>query len=485
MSDEWDLLSRVPKLLEEHHFIRTCDEEPVVRFEYPDDLKNLIDFTIDNPEPREQSEIERLIKDILHFSVKTGHKNFHNQLFAGVDPYGLVGSWITDALNTSQYTFEVGPVFTLIEDALIGKCLQLFGFKDGDGVLSPGGSLSNMYAMVAARFNALPDVKRTGLANQPVLVAFSSEEAHYSIKKAVHWLGIGIDNLVLVQTDARGRMIPDELDKSIQSVLRSGRKPFFVNTTGGTTVLGAFDPFHAVADICQKYKLWMHVDCCLGGTAILSPKHSHLLAGVERADSIAWNPHKTLGAPLQCSIFLLKHKGLLHQCNSANAAYLFQQDKFYDVSYDTGDKSVQCGRKVDAFKIWLMFKARGTIGLSESVDNAFDCAHFFTEQIKSKQGFRLVIDDHQYTNVSFWYIPSNMRVAECQQDASWWSRIYEITALIKEKMVKRGSVLIGFVPLPNKKIGNFFRMVVTCHPKPTYESMQFVINEIATVGEMI
>ncbi|XP_058453024.1 acidic amino acid decarboxylase GADL1-like isoform X2 [Malaya genurostris] len=342
-----------------------------------------------------------------------------------------------------------------------------------------------MYAMVAARFRTLPDVKRTGLSNQPVLVAFTSEEAHYSIKKAVNWLGIGIDNLVLVPTDARGKMIPEELEKSIQTVLGSGRKPFFVNATGGTTVLGAFDPFNAIAAICQKYKLWMHVDCCLGGTAILSPNHSHLLAGVEQADSISWNPHKTLGAPLQCSIFLLKHKGLLHQCNAANADYLFQQDKFYDVSYDTGDKSVQCGRKVDAFKIWLMFKARGTNGLAQLVDNAFDCSHYFTEQIKSRQGFRLVIEEHQYTNVSFWYIPSNMRVAENQQDASWWTRIYEITALIKENMVKRGSLLIGFVPLPNKNIGNFFRMVVTCHPRPSHESMLFVIDEIARVGELI
>ena len=88
---------------------------------------------------------------------------------------------------------------------------------------------------------------------------------------------------------------------------------------------------------------------CLGGSAILSNKHKHLLDGVERADSISWNPHKTLGVPLQCSMFLIKQKGLLHSCNSAAAQYLFQQDKFYDISYDTGDKSVQCGRKVIVF----------------------------------------------------------------------------------------------------------------------------------------
>ncbi|XP_055541716.1 acidic amino acid decarboxylase GADL1 isoform X2 [Wyeomyia smithii] len=342
-----------------------------------------------------------------------------------------------------------------------------------------------MYGMVAARYRVLPNVKRTGLSNQPVLVAFTSEDAHYSFKKTVHWLGIGMDNLVLVETDSRGRMIPEKLEEAIESVLKSGRQPFFVNTTAGTTVLGAFDPFQEIANICNKYKLWMHVDSCLGGTAILSTKHSHLLDGVQRADSIAWNPHKTLGAPLQCSIFLLKHKGLLHQCNSANADYLFQQDKFYDISYDTGDKSVQCGRKVDAFKVWLMFKARGTAGLAELVDNAFECANYFEEEVRTRSGFRLVMEKSQYTNISFWYIPSKLRVDESLEDTAWWAQIYKITALIKEKMVKRGSVLIGYVPIPNKNIGNFFRMVVTCHPRPTYESMRYVLDEIACVGEMI
>ncbi|XP_001843283.2 acidic amino acid decarboxylase GADL1 isoform X1 [Culex quinquefasciatus] len=485
MSDEWSLLSKIPAILEEQHFVRVPDHEPVVRFEFPEDLKKLVDFTLDSDEPRDQAGVEQIIKQVLQYSVRTGHANFHNQLFAGVDPYGLAGSWITDALNTSQYTFEVGPAFTLIEDALIAKCLRLFGFVEGDGILSPGGSISNMYAMVAARYRALPGVKRTGLANQPTLVAFTSEDAHYSIKKAVHWLGIGIDNLVLVRTDPGGCMIPEELEKAICTVLASGRKPFFVNSTAGTTVLGAFDPFERIAAICERHNLWLHVDSCLGGSAILSRKHSHLLAGVERADSLAWNPHKTLGAPLQCSIFLLKHKGLLHECNSANADYLFQQDKFYDVSYDTGDKSVQCGRKVDAFKIWLMFKARGDRGLAELVENAFDCAEFFTREVRKRDGFRLVLEQIQYTNVGFWYVPKKLRVPEEQQDDAWWAKIYEVTAIIKERLVKQGSVLIGYVPRPHKKIGNFFRMVVTCHPRPTHSSMKFVIDEIERVGEML
>lgn len=91
-----------------------------------------------------ETEIRELCKTVIQYSVKTNHPQFHNQLFGGVDPYGLAGSWITDALNTSQYTFEVGPVFTLMENEVIQTFTKLFGFENGDGIFSPGGSLSNM-----------------------------------------------------------------------------------------------------------------------------------------------------------------------------------------------------------------------------------------------------------------------------------------------------------------------------------------------------
>ncbi len=131
-----------------------------------------------------------------------------------------------------------------------------------------------------------------------------------------------------------------------------------VVATAGTTVYGAFDPINDIADVCVAHGLWLHVDAAWGGGVLVSRRHRHLMDGVERSDSLTWNPHKLLGAPQQCSVFLTKHEGLLQAAHSAQASYLFQPDKFYDVSYDTGDKTFQCGRKVDVFKFWLMWKAK-------------------------------------------------------------------------------------------------------------------------------
>lgn len=204
--------------------------------------------------------------------------------------------------------------------------------------------------------------------------------------------------------------------------------------------------------------------------------------GIERVDSMSWNPHKTMGVPLQCSIFLVNQKRLLHECNSSSANYLFQQDKFYDTSYDTGDKSLSCGRKVDAFKFWLMWKRRGMLGFERLIDNAFECSEYLACEIRRRRGFELVLTEFQYTNVCFFYIPKYMQAKE-NRDDKWWRNISTLTTLIKERMMINGNLMIGYSPLPHKNIGNFIRMVVTCHPPPTKESMDFALNQIEEIGE--
>lgn len=111
-----------------------------------------------------------------------------------------------------------------------------------------------------ARFKMIPNIKSTGCFGLKPLVAFTSDDSHYSLQKSAHWLGIGMDNLVLVKTDENGCMLVDDLVEKIENVLESNRQPFFVNATAGTTVICAFDPLNSIADVCDKYNLWMHVD---------------------------------------------------------------------------------------------------------------------------------------------------------------------------------------------------------------------------------
>jgi len=479
------ILARVAELVQRERLIsdKYDSKAKTVDFLHPEELRTALPLAIGRQGCGEE-ELQKISEAVVKYSVKTCHPHFYNQLYHGADEYGLAGSWLSDALNTNIHTFEVAPAFIIIEHAVLGHIRQLFGWGDqGDGIFSPGGSMSNMYGMMLARHKAFPEVKRTGLGGLPPLVALTSEESHYSIVKGANWLGLGVDNVVKVATDAGGRMIPEALDKAILAVKADGKAPFFVNATSGSTVLGAYDDLEALSEVCDRHGVWLHVDACWGGSAILSRKYKHLMKGSDKVDSIAWNPHKMVGAPLQTSPFIVRHKGLLHQCNSASATYLFQQDKFYDVSYDTGDKSVQCGRKVDAFKFWFMLKARGEDYMEEIVDNTFAMTDYLEELVAAHPNFRLVpnYSTRQCTNLGFWYIPE--RLCGKTEDAAWWEEVSSIAPKVKERLILEGTVMIGYQPLPYKGLANFFRMVLHAVPRPSKEDMEHIVTEIDRIGK--
>ncbi|XP_069929000.1 acidic amino acid decarboxylase GADL1 isoform X3 [Oryctolagus cuniculus] len=355
--------------------------------------------------------------------------------------------------------------------------IEFIGWKEGDGIFNPGGSVSNMYAMNLARYKYCPNIKEKGLSGLPRFVVFTSAESHYSMKKAASFLGIGAENVCFVETDGRGKMIPAELEKQVWQAREEGAAPFLVCATSGTTVLGAFDPLDEIADICERHGLWLHVDASWGGSALLSRKHRKLLHGIHRADSVAWNPHKMLMAGIQCCALLVKdHSDLLKKCYSANASYLFQQDKFYDVSYDTGDKSIQCSRRPDAFKFWMTWKALGTLGLEERVNRALALSRYLVDEIKKREGFKLLMEP-EYANICFWYIPPSLR--EMEEGPEFWAKLNLVAPAIKERMMKKGSLMLGYQPHRGKV--NFFRQVVIS-PQVRREDMDFLLDEIDLLG---
>ncbi|XP_010856207.1 PREDICTED: cysteine sulfinic acid decarboxylase isoform X1 [Bison bison bison] len=455
----------------------TSASEKVCEWKEPEELKQLLDLELRH-EGESQEQILEHCRAVIRYSVKTCHPRFFNQLFSGLDPHALAGRIVTESLNTSQYTYEIAPVFVLMEEEVLKKLRALVGWSSGDGVFCPGGSISNMYAVNLARYQRYPDCKQRGLRALPPLALFTSKECHYSIKKGAAFLGLGTDSVRVVKADERGKMIPEDLERQISLAKAEGAVPFLVSATSGTTVLGAFDPLEAIADVCQHHGLWLHVDAAWGGSVLLSQTHRHLLAGIQRADSVAWNPHKLLSTGLQCSALLLRDtSNLLKRCHGSQASYLFQQDKFYDVALDTGDKVVQCGRRVDCLKLWLMWKAQGEQGLQRRVDQAFALARYLVEELKKREGFELVMEP-EFVNVCFWFVPPSLRGKKGSPDYS--ERLSKVAPILKERMVRKGSMMIGYQPHGTRS--NFFRMVVA-NPALTRADMDFLLNELERLGQ--
>ncbi|KAM9428833.1 glutamate decarboxylase 1 isoform 4-T8 [Salvelinus alpinus] len=433
----------------------------------------------DQPESLEQILVD--CRDTLKYGVRTGHPRFFNQLSTGLDIIGLAGEWLTSTANTNMFTYEIAPVFVLMEQLTLKKMREMIGWPsgEGDGIFSPGGAISNMYSVMIARYKYFPEVKTKGMSAAPRLVLFTSEHSHYSIKKAGAALGFGSENVVLLSTDERGRVIPADLEAKILDVKQKGYHPLFVNATAGSTVYGAFDPINEIADICEKYNMWLHVDGAWGGGLLMSRKHRHKFSGVVRANSVTWNPHKMMGVPLQCSAILVREKGILAGCNSMCAGYLFQPDKQYDVSYDTGDKAIQCGRHVDIFKFWLMWKAKGTVGFEQHIDKCLDLSQYLYDKIRNREGYEMVFEGvPQHTNVCFWYIPPSLRGME-HNSKEYREKLHKVAPNIKAMMMESGTTMVGYQPQGQKV--NFFRMVIS-NPAALQSDIDFLIDEIERLG---
>jgi glutamate decarboxylase len=233
----------------------------------------------------------------------------------------VVSELILAVLNTNVHVYQVSPVLTLVEKHTTRKLAGLFGLngEHAGGISQPGGSASNQTSIVIARNILFPETKTKGNGHHR-FVLFTSAHGHYSLEKAAQMFGFGSEAVWSVPVDDFGSMIPSEMEKLVVQARSEGYTPFYVNATAGTTVLGSFDPFHAVADICEREGLWLHVDGSWGGSVVFSDSlRRGRLDGVERANSIAINPHKMLGAPMTCSFLLAKDLRQFHKANTLPA----------------------------------------------------------------------------------------------------------------------------------------------------------------------
>jgi glutamate/tyrosine decarboxylase-like PLP-dependent enzyme len=432
MSDE--LLSKAFQLAQ--RYLEETSEAPVVQYENPASLKTKIDLSIAEAGVSIEQFLS-LLETYLTYSVRTGHKQFLNALYSGFNLPGFIGEMFTSLTNTSMATYETAPMATLIEQTLIAEMSAYIGFDQGEGTFVTGGSNANLVALLCARNKAFPGAKYQGIPfNQAVL--FVSDQAHYSFLKAANVLGIGLNNVLKVNTDATGRMIPQALEDAIVSSIQSGKTPFFIGATAGTTVLGAFDPLDDIAQIAQKYHLWFHIDGAWGGAALLSDRYKHLLSGCERADSFTWDAHKLMGVPFICSAILIKHSGILAQtASNADADYLFHDHD--DAEYDLGLTSLQCGRRADALKLWLAWQYYGKRGYQERIDRLFELAAYATQKVEECAALELIAPA-QFLNICFRYAASDR------------ADLNQLNLELRDRLVKSGKSMVNYAFLNGKVV---------------------------------
>ena len=425
----------------------------------PDHLSSEINISIQDS-PFTKEEIRGFLDSYLKYSVNTQHPYYMNQLWSQTEDSSLMGEILSALTNTSMYTYEVAPVATLLELKMSHFLSKMIWGKPTEGIMTSGGTASNMQALLTARNTHFPESKNDGLNHlkeKPVILC--AKNSHYSIKRAANIIGIGQSQLIEVEVNEQGSMSPQKLEQAIETVISEGMKPFCVVSTAGTTVTGSYDDFNGIGKICQNHNLWYHIDGAYGGSSFFSKSHSHLLAGAQCADSFSWDFHKILGVHLPCAFLFTREKGLLRKSiSSGNDAYLFHDDD----SIDLGQSSLQCGRRNDILKLWMTFMYNGVSGISKRVDTLFDIAHKLSDRIKNDSDFELIMPP-QSINVCFRYKNS------------------QLTSKIREELNQTGKLMINY-STDNK--GDFFRFAST-NPYLSDADLYEVLHLIKTTGNKL
>jgi len=371
-----ELLTQLCRLARE--FVRAEDELPQLAGRTPDRLRNELGIALPQHGASFPEVVEKL-RAVLALTPSSASSRFFNQLFGGREPVATLAEMLSSLANTSMYTYKMAGPQVLIEQEVLARMAHLAGYENGEGTLCPGGSLANMTAMVLARNELHEQVREDGLSGHRLTV-YVSDQAHYSIPKNASLLGMGRSNVRWVPSNVKGEMIVTQLQRLVTEDLDHGASPVIIVATAGTTVMGAFDPIGDIAEIADEHGVWLHVDGALGGSMLLCPEHRSALAGIERADSFLWNAHKMLGVPLPCSALLLRRQGLLAKHLNETADYLFQDD---DDELSPGTRSLQCGRRNDALKLWALWQLLGDEGLARKVSRQLELARHAADLIRA------------------------------------------------------------------------------------------------------
>jgi aromatic-L-amino-acid decarboxylase len=335
-------------------------------------------------EPLAVADLGALLRPlVMEQSTLCGHPGFMAYVSGSGTVPGAAADLLAAALNPNVGGWTISPAATELELHLMRWLAERFGLPaSAGGLMTSGGAASNLTALKAAR-DARTDgnVRRDGVDGLR-LVLYASAEAHATIAEAADMLGLGERAVRAIATDDAYRMRLDDLRRAVADDIRAGMRPFVVVATAGTTATGAVDPLPAIADLCAEHGLWLHVDAAYGGAAVLAPELRPLLDGIERADSIAFDPHKWLYTPQSSACLLVRDPTHLLRSYSIDAAYVRDDARLSGRGTNIGELGPQWSRAFLALKVWLSLAAHGTDAYGRRIAHDVELARYLDRRVR-------------------------------------------------------------------------------------------------------
>jgi aromatic-L-amino-acid decarboxylase len=337
-------------------YLSNVSEMPVLAQTKPGELLDALPKSA----PEKGEPFDGILRDFDRLVMPAVTQWNHPRFFAyfactGSTP-AILGEMLAAALNTNGLHWKTSPAVAELEQRALDWLREWIGVPEGwFGIVYDTASTSSMHAVVCAREMAYPEARTEGSRND--LVLYTSEQSHMSIEKGAIAVGVGQKNIRKVPCDAEFRMRADALAKMAEEDKRAGKLPFCVVATVGTTSSTSIDPVPQIAEVAEKYGMWLHVDCAYAGAAAILPEQRHIMAGVERAHSLVFNAHKWLLTPIDLSAFYTRRPDILRRAFSLTPDYLKTQDD--PRAHNLMDYGVPLGHRFRALKLWFVMRYFG------------------------------------------------------------------------------------------------------------------------------
>jgi aromatic-L-amino-acid/L-tryptophan decarboxylase len=413
-------------------------------------------------------------KHIVPGMTHWNHPGFFAYFSVSGSAPGILGEMFAAAFNVNAMLWRTSPAATELEEVTTNWLRQLIGLPESfSGVVYDTASMSTLCAVAAAR-EAVPglNVREDGLYGAKAkLRLYCSEHGHSSIDKAAITLGLGHRSVRKIACDAEFRMLPEALDAAIAEDRKGGWNPFCVVATIGTTSMTSIDPVPQVADICEREKLWLHVDGAYGGMAAVLPEMRANFDGCERADSFVVNPHKWLFTPVDLSVLFCRQMPVLKQAFSLVAEYL-RTGEGEDEVKNFMDYGPQLGRRFRALKLWFVMRYFGVEGIISRLRGHCELAKIFAGWVEQSENFELLAPV-PFSLICFRACPAELRSDETALDT--------LNEKLMERVNRRGKAFLSHTKLDGKytlrlAIGNI--RTTHDHIKLAWDELNEVLTEI-------
>lgn len=442
---------------------QTASENKVLPYQSPE---KELDFWQQHFQSNESS-IDTF-KTILDHSIHIQDPRYMGHQTAAVAPIASLSGLMSDLLNNGTGVFEMGPASNALEKLVTDMLSSHVGYdKNASGILTSGGTLANLTALLAARkAKGSYDVWQEG--HKSKLAVIVSEESHYCIDRATRIMGFGDDGIIKVPVDDNFKIQTSVLEEAYQKAIEKGLEVIAVVGCACSTATGSYDDLEALATFSKKYNLWFHVDGAHGGAVVFSNTYKHLVKGIEQADSVVIDFHKMLMTPALTTAVLFKDGKDVYKTFAQKAQYLWDSPQSEDW-FNSGKRTFECTKLMMSIKVYSIVKAYGTEIFEQNVDQLYNVTRVFADIVSHNSNFELLVAP-EANILNFRYVGSHLG-----------NDINEINTNIRQRLVESGEFYIVQTTVGDRK---YLRCTIM-NPFTNEDHFSALLQEIERIGKLL